>query len=37
MADHTDDASGEVVHQHLKTGFDLTVYPTVEFLNAVAA
>ena len=35
--DHTDNASGEVVHQHLKTGFDLTVYPTVEFLNAVAA
>ncbi len=28
---------GEVIHQHLKTGFDLTVYPAVEVLNAPAA
>ncbi len=34
--DHTDDASGEVVHQHLKNRFDLTVYPTVEFLHEAA-
>ena len=35
--DHTDDACGEVIHQHLKTGFDLTVYPDVEFLDCPAA
>ncbi len=35
--DHTDDACGEVIHQHLKTGFDLTVYPVIEFFDAVAA
>ena len=35
--DHPDDACGEVIHQHLKTGFDLTVYPAVEVLNAPAA
>ena len=35
--DHPDDACGEVIHQHLKTGFDLTVYPVIELLDAVAA
>ncbi len=35
--DHTDDASGEVIHQHLKTGFDLTVYPVVEVFDRPAA
>ena len=35
--DHTDDACGEVIHQHLKTGFNLTVYPDVEFFNCPAA
>ena len=35
--DHTDDACGEVIHQHLKTGLDLTVYPHVEFFNSPAA
>ena len=35
--DHPDDAGGEVIHQHFKTGFDLTVYPVIELLDAVAA
>ena len=35
--DHPDDASGEVIHQHLKTGLDLTVYPAVEMLDSPAA
>ncbi len=35
--DHTDDAGGEVVYQHFKTGFDLTVYPVIEMFNCPAA
>ena len=35
--DHPHDTGREVVHQHLKTGFDLTIYPAVEMLNAPAA
>ncbi len=35
--DHTDDARGEVVHQHFKAGFDFAVDRGVEFLDAEAA
>ncbi|MND88119.1 hypothetical protein D3C80_801340 [compost metagenome] len=35
--DHTDDASGEVVHQHFEAGFDFAINPNVEFLNRPAA
>ena len=33
---HTDDASGEVVHQHFKARFDFAVYPRVEMFNRPA-
>ena len=35
--DHTDDASGEVIHQHFKTGLDLTVYPHIKTFDRPAA
>src|SRR5690606_29241961 len=34
---HPDCAGGEVIHQHFKTGLDLTVYPVIEMFNCPAA
>ena len=35
--DHPDNTGGEVVHQHLETGLNLTVYPAIKMFNRPAA